>query len=490
MSTAEQSVAIAKPASLPVGDEDWQATPRAVQLVLVALWEEVQFLRVRVRKLEEQVGQNSRNSSRPPSSDPPGTLKRERKPSGRRPGGQEGHEGTGRPLRPLEELRAVIPVKPEVCSRCGHSFDASQEDVCPRRHQVTEIPPVVAETTEYQLHTLECGVCGFRTCAEWPLGVPSGAFGPRVQAMVADLSGQYHLSKRSVAGLLADFFGVEIGLGTISSLEQTMSEALVEPVYEALASVQESSVANMDETGWRQGNGQPKAWLWTAVTATVTVFLIRLSRGGQVSRELLGESFGGILGSDRWSGYNWIATAQRQICWAHLLREFTKFVERSGASERIGQPLLQAAEEIFVWWYRVRDGTLSREEFKRTMAPLQARVVEQLRAGAECEHAKTAGACKQILKVESALWTFVRVEGVEPTNNVAERAVRPGVLWRKGSFGTQNEAGSRFAERIMTVVATCKQQRRNVLEYLVATAEAALQGEKAPLLLPQAASAN
>lgn len=469
------STPVARPSGLPIEEEDWEATPRAVQRLLVVLWEELQQLR-------EQVQQNSRNSSRPPSSDPPGTARRGQKPSGRRPGGQEGHTGVGWCLKPPEELKAVIAAKPEACVRCGRRFEESQGDPSPRRHQVTEIPPVVAETTEYQLHRLQCP--GWGTAAELPEGVPHGAFGPRVQAMVAALSGQYPLSKRPTEGMCEDFFGLELGLGTVSSLEQSMSEALAQPLAEALAWVQESSMANMDVTGWRQGNGKQKAWLWTVVTGGVTVFLIRLSRGGQVAKELLGEAFGGIVGSDRWSGYNWLCPERRQLCWAHLLRDFAALLERGGVSQKIGEGLLQAADRMFDWWYRVRDGTLSREEFAARMHPLQMQVGEWLRAGASCDHKKTAATCAKVLQLEVALWTFVRIEGVEPTNNAAERSVRPGVLWRKGSFGTQSEPGSRFVERIMTVVATCKQQRRNVLEYLTEAAEAALRGQNAPSLLP------
>ena len=486
---------------IQVTPEDWQATPPAVQARVEvleaesealraenealkaeneALQAEVQTLRAENEALREHVGQNSTNSSRPPSTDPPGTPKPQRTPSGRRPGGQPGHEGVSRTLKPMEEVKEVIPVKPEKCHRCGHPLEG--EDANPQRHQVTEIPPLVSETTEYQLHTLECPQCWERTCAELPEGVPAGAFGPRVQAMVAALSGQYHLSKRQIEELLGDFFGVEMGLGSVKALEEATSEVLKKPVEEAQETVKKQPVANVDETGWREG--PQKGWLWVAVTGSVTVFLIRLSRGAKVAKELLGEAFGGIVGSDRWSGYNWVDNERRQVCWAHLLREFAGWVARGGESQRIGQELLDQAELLFHWWHRVRDGTMSRAEFQQKMQEVQARVGKLLREGATCDHAKKAGTCRKILEVEESLWTFVRVEGVEPTNNAAERAVRPGVLWRKGSFGTQTAAGSRFVERMMTVVATRKQQRRNVLEYLTAVCAEARRGEKVPSLLP------
>jgi transposase len=300
--------------------------------------------------------------------------------------------------------------------------------------------------------------------------------------MVSLLSGRYHLSKRDMTEMMADFFQIDVSLGSVSALERRTSEALGEPVEEARAYVQTQPVAHMDETGWREAN--QKAWLWVAATTLVTVFLIRLTRGGQVVKEMLSETFQGIAVSDRWSAYNWLDTRLRQLCWSHLLRDFQTFVERGGASQQIGEALLAQAELMFQWWHRVRDGTMSRATFQEQMQAVQLKVGELLRQGTACDHRKTAGTCRDILKREEALWTFVRVEGVEPTNNLAERQVRPGVLWRNGSFGTQSEAGSRFAERIMTVVATLKQQHRNVLDYLTEACDAANWGRPAPSLLP------
>jgi transposase len=246
--------------------------------------------------------------------------------------------------------------------------------------------------------------------------------------------------------------------------------------------VEEQGVAHLDETSWRQGG--KRAWLWVAVTSMVTVFLIRMSRGGQVARELLGEHFGGILVTDRYSAYNWYPVRWRQLCWAHLLRDFEAMRSRGGASEEIGEALLAQAHQMFTWWHRVREGRLARSTFRSYMTPLRREVERLLEAGSQCGVAKTEGTCREILKRRQALWTFVQVAGVEPTNNTAERAIRPGVQWRKGSVGTQSEAGSRFVESMMTVVATLKHQKRNVLDYLTAAHEAALHGEAAPSLLP------
>jgi transposase len=303
-----------------------------------------------------------------------------------------------------------------------------------------------------------------------------------MQAMVSLLSGRYHLSKRDTTEIMTDFFQANVSLGSVSALEQRTSKAIREPVEQAREYVQGQPTAHLDETGWREAH--QRAWLWVAATGAVTVFLIRLSRGGQVVKELLSEAFQGITVSDRWSAYNWLSCVLRQLCWAHLLRDFQAFVERGGESQRIGEALLAQADEMFHWWPEVQRGKLSRVTFQQQMQAVQHQVGELLRQGADCDHPKTAGTCRDILKREEALWTFVRVPGVEPTNNLAERQLRAGVLWRKGSFGTQSQAGSRFVERIMTVVSTLRQQHRDVLDYLTEACDAANRGKQAPSLLP------
>ena len=471
-----------------VSVEEWARTPAAVQELVLSLVARVQALEAEIAKLREQVHRNSRNSSKPPSSDGPDMSPQPgRQGKGeRKRGGQPGHKGTTRKLVPVEQVKAVHDVKPDTCRHCGHALQG--EDPEPHRHQVTEIPPVVAEVTEHRLHTLGCPACGTETRAEFPMGVAQGAFGPRLQAMVALLSGRYHLSKRETGEIMRDFFRAEVSLGSVPALEQRTSAAVAEPVAQAREYVQTQPVVHADETGWREG--VQRAWLWVAATTQVTAFLIRAHRSGEVARELLGETFAGIVVTDRWSAYNWLPVHLRQLCWAHLLRDFQAFVERSGESQRIGKAILVQAELMFTGWHQVRAGTLSRAAFQEQMQAVAQKVGQLLRQGAACEHDKTAGTCRDILKREAALWTFVRIAGIEPTNNPGERQIRPGVLWRNTSFGTQSDAGSRFVERIMTVVATLRQQQRNVLDYLTEACEAANWGKPAPTLLPDRAVAS
>jgi len=347
---------------------------------------------------------------------------------------------------------------------------------------VSELPRITPEVTEYRRHTLTCGACGTATPAAWPEGMPRGGFGPRTQATVAYLAGRLGISQRDVAELLAVLFHLDLSLGSVAALEQQVSAAVATPVAEAVAYVQQRAIVNADETGWREGT--QRMWLWTAVTPLVTVFMVLATRGRLGVQTLLGATFAGIVGSDRWSGYTWVDPTCRQVCWAHLRRDFAAFVERGGEPARLGQALLATSATIFGLWYRVRDGTLSRTAFVAAMGPLQARVGALLQEGATLEHAKTRRACQNIRKLEPALWTFVTVAGVEPTNNAAERALRRAVVWRRRSFGTQSPAGSRFAERLLTVVTTLRQQDRDVLDYLTAACTAALRGEELPSLLP------
>ena len=358
-------------------------------------------------------------------------------------------------------------------------------DMEPERRQVLDIPPIKPVVTEYRLFAGICEACGRRHRGALPAGVPCGMLGPRPMAMVSLLSGKYHLSKRNIVEILEDLLGAELCLGTVSNLEARVSTALEQAVEEAQRFVAQQPVVHMDETGWKVRS--KKAWLWTTVTSSVVVFAVRFSRGSKVVKEMLGELFRGILVSDRWSAYNWLDPVRRQLCWAHLMRDFFKISERSGEAGKIGTQLLEQPQKMFGQWHKMRDGPLDRRAFQVSVQPIREAIEALLGQGAVCEHAKTQHPCKRIVKRKAALWTFVDEPGVDPTNNAAERAVRPAVLWRKQSFGTQSERGSEFVERMLTVCGTCKLQGRNVLEYLVQAIEASLLGQGAQSLLPSEA---
>jgi transposase len=449
-----------------------------------ALRAENAVLHERVRELEARLGQTSANSSRPPSSDPPQAPARPKAPpSGRKRGGQPGHRGAFRALLPVEQVDEIVPVVPEHCRHCGQPFPETAARRRGRvwRHQVVELLPLAVRVTEYQMVRRCCAQCGKRTRADLPPGVPRRPFGARLTAVIALLSGRYRLSRREVRQLLQDLWAVEVSLGAVVRQEQAQSAALEPAVAEARAVVQAATVANMDETGWRED--KQRAWLWTAVTAELTVFQIDRSRGGVVVEAVLGAGFAGVVGSDRWPAYGRFPAERRALCYAHLKRDFQALVDRGGEAEPIGRWGLAEIERLFALWHRFREGELDRKELQRRLIPLQARLGRLLRRGQESLDRKAVGLCRELRKWWPALWTFARVEGVEPTNNVAERALRPVVLWRKGSFGSNSEVGSRFAERLLTVVASCRQQERPLLAFLVAAGETALRGSPPPSLL-------
>jgi transposase len=417
------------------------------QLIAV-LRANIETLTARVAELEARLGRNSSNSSKPPSSDPLETRRKEPSPTGRKRGGQPGHPGTKRELLPVEKVDEVKRLVPKRCKGCRAHLRG--EDPAPLRHQVTEVPPIKPVVTEYQCHALTCEQCGEVTRAELPPGVPSGAFGPRLTAMVAVCTGAYRMPKRIVQELLSAFLGVELSLGSVPKLEQRVGDSVAETVEAARRFVRGSHHVHLDETGWREE--KHRAWLWVATTPLVSVFEVVRSRGKEVAQRMLGMDFAGTAISDRWCAYNWLHVLRRQVCWAHLLREFQGFVDRGGVCKKYGQMLLDEMAVAFSWWHRARDGTLTRQTFQRKMRPLMREVGRLLQEAVVRLPRKEAGTCQEILKLEEAMWTFVYVDGIEPTNNRAERALRPAVIWRKGSFGTDSQRGSRFVERILTVV--------------------------------------
>jgi transposase len=470
---------------LPISEPLWGTVPTDAQAALLDAWktlhDRIAELEATVRDLQARLQLNSTNSSKPPSSDPIG-LKRKppAPPSRRKRGGQPGHRKASRALVPPEKLRSSTDCKPESCRGCGQALHGV--DPAPLIHQVADLPRIEPLVDEYRLHRLACPDCGTTTCARLPAGVPTGHFSPSTQAVLATLAGAYRLSKRQIQQLAGDLLGLSISTGMISKLERQSAAALEAPYNELAAAVHTAEVIGADETSWRQERG--KAWLWVAVTALFTVFTIARNRSAKVARAVLGTQEGPIAVTDRWSAYDWIAGASRQVCWSHLRRDFQAMIDRGGAAEPIGRELLRLSDRLFRWWHRLGAGEVDWERFRAAMARLRREVKAALEDGVRSDCATTRGTCAEILRLEGSLWTFARVRGVPPENNAAERAERHAVIWRRISGGTDSAEGSRFVERMLTVVATCRQQGRDVLDYLASCFEAARRGQAIPSLLP------
>jgi transposase len=440
-----------------------------------------------VAELVDRLGQNSRNSHKPPSSDPPSARAGRRGKGGaksrRRRGGQTGHRGFRRDLVPADKVDAVVNLFPSECENCWERL-AETPDAKAKRYQTTEIPPLKPHTTEVRRHAVTCGGCGFRTRAAYDESkIPASPFGPRLMAMVALLTGVYHLSRRKTVQLLSDIVGLPISLGAVSSVEARVSDAICPAVDEAWNRVQEASVKHTDGTTWLQSGTMCS--LWTIATTMATVFKI-VADGSKKTLEPLYGKLRGILVSDRAKALNFWAMERRQICWAHLLRKFVSFSERDGPAGALGRELLDYTGILFGYWHDHKSGTLSSERFRAWMLPVKQQIEGALGRAVAAGFNHMSGSCADILAHKEALWTFVERNDVEPTNNHAEREIRAFVLWRRRSFGTQSTRGNLFAERVMTVAHTARKQCKNVLAFLTACCRAQLSDEARPSLFAAA----
>jgi transposase len=442
----------------------------------------IRWLEARVAGLEAKVNQNSSNSSKPPSSDPPAVKRAPPRPkSGRKPGGQPGHPKHDRALVGNPDL--VRDCQPATCRRCRRPLAGT--DPSPLRHQVTELPPVTPVVTEYRRHRLRCSRCGVTTCGELPAGV-CGQDGPRLRAACALLTGAFRLSKAKAARLLGDLFGVPLSAAGVCATEAAVGEQL-RPVADGLAAAAQGRPANVDETGMGKGR-----WLWVMVTAVATVFRVAAGRTRAELTRLIGRDPARVVTSDRHALYMHLPDWRHQLCWSHLRRDFQAMIDRANAGSDAGRDLLGLSDELFGLWKRVRDGTLTKARFAGRMhadRDFRTRLRAALARGEACGCAQTAGTCRELLDREVSLFVFAFAAGVEPTNNAAERAVRHGVLWRKQSHGPKSEAGATYLAHIWTVVETCRQRGKNVWAFLAACVEAADHGRPLPDLLPSQAQA-
>jgi len=441
-------------------------------------------LRQQIHELQARLGQNSRNSSKPPSSDPPETPAREtRKKSDRKRGGQPGHDGTTWQPPPDDELDDEEHLRPNCCASCGEPLVG--DDPEPLARYVVDIPTPRLITVKYWLHELRCSACGEHTRAEPPAGVSVGQspFGARLHALSATLVGRFKQSKRGVASLLELLFGVSISPGTVCAMERRMSAVLEDPVEHAQEYIRSANYAHMDETSWRMMRN--RAWLWVAATAKVVTFAIARRRSSQVAKRILGEAFSGIVCSDRWSAYTWLES--RQLCWAHLLRDFVAMEERFNSAWH-GRRLAKTAREVLAIWAMWNRGEIDWETMQARIAPLREQTHRYLKWTINNAPGPTARTkAREIFKLKEHLWTFAEVKGVPPTNNLAERLLRYAVIWRKLSHGTDSLAGSKFVGRLLSVVTSLQLQERDVFAYLCDAISTYGTDRLAPSILPDAA---
>lgn len=455
-----------------------------------AALDRIRELEEEVRKLKAQLGRDSTSSSRPPSSDPPASKakrkklrKRRRKPSGRSPGGQPGHKGTTRQMHPVEEADDVRHRFPETCGGCGTHLDGAKEAGAPLPHQLYELPPVVLELIHVWLHRLSCPHCGQVTTATLPQEESTGQ-GPRLTAFIGLLIGSYRLSREQVASLLNDLFGVRIATGTVQACWERVGQSLAGPQEELLDALRNVDAAHFDETGWFQGG--ERRWMWVATTLAYALFLIRPSRGAVVLRELFPDGFDGIANSDRWSAYSFFAIDKRQLCWAHLIRDIQAIIDAKGTGAERAKKIMAGVNAMFHTWHGFIDDQFDRSSLQGEVAAFREDLKDFCDKGnAQEKDDLWRKLGKSLLKLWPAVFLFIDVEGVEPTNNLAERDVRHGVIWRKLTAGTRSDTGSTCVHRAMSVIATCRKQGIGILDYFTQALSFYWKGIPPPHLLPK-----
>jgi len=437
-----------------------------------------------IEELKARLGSDSSNSSRPPSADSPYAKPRlKKKPSKRKPGGQPGHPGSHRALLDVTEVDHVERLFPHNCDACDHELP-QVPDGDPKRKQVSEIPPVAPEVTEYQFFAVVCPHCGRRTVATASPDVPRGSFGPRAEATAIYLQGAAHLSVRETQRAFADLFGFPISIGALSRIAQRATGAL-EPSYtEALDAVRGAPVVHADETPWYLRGAL--SWLWFAGTETLRVFKVDPRRTINARRRFLGSELHGLLVADRYVAYDEQPIGRRQFCLAHLKRDAKALVARGGEAKAFGERLLELLRSAFAQWRAFRDAHRDRGLMRMRLRPTWQKLVELLVEGAESDHDRVANFSAHLILKGEAMWTFTEVEGCPPTNNLAEQSLRKPVLWRKSSLGSQSEWGCRFVERILSIVESLRAQRRDILPFLVDAMNAFTQGRAPPSILPLA----
>ena len=430
-------------ASIPV-----PACPECAQLR-----KRIAELEALVRDLQERLNRNASNSSLPPSANPLDAPKPVVKPpSGRKPGGQRGHPGHHRHRLPPERVKNIVAYGPTICTHCQAALPAEPGpgDPEPTWHQVAELPELAAVITAHQGHARLCPGCGHLNRGEIPPEIRAHVIGPRLATVMSYFTGRLQIGRRAVEEVVETVFDVPTSLGSLSTLEAETCAALASPYHEAQAAVREAPMKNTDESGWSE-KGQ-KRWLWTAATTTVALFVIHLRRSFEGLQALLGETITGVICSDRWAADSKLPLERRQICWAHLKRDFQKLVDRGGPADAIGRVGLEVVECLFADWWAFRRGELDRAGLQARLDQIARELQGVLEQGRGCADSKAATFCANVLALYPALWLFAAIEGVEPTNNHAERILRMGVLWRKNAFGSHSAAGCQFVERMLTVV--------------------------------------
>jgi transposase len=417
-----------------------------------------------IAALKEKLSVDSKNSSKPPSSDFKRSKKKKvsKKKSGKKQGAQPGHKGVNRQLEPAANISKIVECKPDIICGCGADITHSSKYTRRQVYEINDNNSIFL--TEYRVFKGCCRSCSKKYKGELPEILDGTIIGPALKAKMCALVSDFKLSKRDIKSLLKLFYNLDISLGTVSNTEARVSKALEQPYHKLAKSTKQQSNLNADET--RSFESNKLSWAWIATNDSLTLLMLDKSRGKKAAKKLLGEDFAGILTTDRYAAYNIVDPSQRQLCWSHMTRDFIKISQRNSNAGTAGDELLFHQNKIFYYWNKYKSEIISFKHLKKAIDLIKKSFKSCLKNAINCGHTRTAGTCKNILKYFESLFTFSRHEGIEPTNNHAERQIRKYVIYRKLSYGTKSERGSRFIERIFSISATCKQQGKNIINYI------------------------
>ena len=447
------------------------------QALLKKSFEQILLMQKEIERLEEKINKNSNNSSKPPSTDQksntPDKNRKKRKTS----------NGKHRPLFPKDQVDHTVECTAKICPCCS-SVDIKELDINEILQQV-ELPEIKAIITEYILKKYQCCSCRNNFKADLPKGIPNSVFGAKLMGLVSILTGTYHLAKREAIQLVKDLYDVDIGLGSIPNIEQRVTKAL-DTVCERIHNfiLKSDFTKHFDETTWRDRG--KRHYVWLATCSEAAIYMIDRFRNKIAFQKLIkNEDLSSkSCVSDRYAVYNNVSQTH-QFCLAHLIRDFRNYSQRDGPDKSIGEYLEKALSKACFIHKKYRDGKITFANRNRQLGKARKKVQYGLDDGYANGSDDLSGLCSRLLDHFNNLWMFAKKQGIEPTNNLAERDLRKLVIWRKKSYGTRSIRGKSFVEKITSVVQTLRKQKKNALSFVESAIKAFYSNEEPALINPE-----
>jgi transposase len=439
--------------------EELESELQQAKTLLKKALEEIGKLSAEIIKLKEKINRNSKNSSKSPSSDQKGNTSNDGEK-----GERKKRSGIARSPYPPERIDKQVECTRENCPHCGSNHIQPSNEP-PEILQQAELPRIEAIVTEYLRLKYGCNSCGKNSIAQLPEGIPDSAFGPNLMGLLATLTGVFHLAKREAAQLIKDLYGVDMGVGSVSNIEERIANAL-DPIYKRIHKfvIKSAFCKHFDETGWR--NSGKKHFVWLATCVHAAFYMIDTNRNAKAFERLVGGNPEGLPAvTDRYALYKKVGKIH-QYCLAHLIREFRRYAEREGLDKEIGKALEEELRAICQVHRNYREEKIPLSERNRRLGHRKRKLRHWLEDGMANGSNELSQLCESLIDDFEKLWTFSKTVGMEPTNNLAERDLRKLVVWRKKSYGTRSDRGKKFVERITSIAQTLRRQGMNVLSFV------------------------